>query len=1077
MAFIRSVSLLVTVILCACFQLNAQTTNPEADKALGRMLFKLDTLIDHEQYKIALAYTDTVLAAARSRGEGATSDTLYIHALHACGRTYYYRGKYEKAIATHEECLALRKKLEKEGSNGIASSLSNLGICYYSLTDYQKAIEYSRQAMAIYEKNGDPWLKGLADCWSNLANAVADSGNLAGSLEFYRKAFIIRTHNEGDEGVSVANLLQNAAGTYLALGLLDSAIWRYQASINIYRKKQAKPLSEANAWYNLGQAYLKKGNFKQAEYCLYTSLDLRAKKQDPSMLISQRGLGQLYNKMGDYDRAFYYLNGVMEARRQNPKVPKPLLINSLNDVATMAHHYEDWTTAEKLAREVVTMAKSIEKPDSLSLAKFLDNFANLMQDIGRVDTALVVHREALATYPHTESGEEGRMYCLLAMSICYTALPDLPKADSLAQMVFKRVSIPDAFDVPLLSETIRQMASVRSHQKRFAEADRLLTGSFAPLGVLVKDTLNLDTVPYAVELTKTLIDLANLHYEWALDSNDAAQYQQAILWGEKALATIARWESNLARSSSRWDTRALARKAREACAGSAFQLYSLDKNNRQRWLQTAFNHMEAAHNSQLHESMLESKTRRVENRPDEPTLHIIRVSQEVAELEKNIYLMENSGPAAPSDRLSESRIRLLQLKHELDNIKTGSEQIAGQQNFTQTPLNELQSQKIRPNQAFAEYLLTDSSLYIFWATNEAMGLIKTPVDTGLSRRVLQLRWGIKAYHELEIDDPRRQDALYDASLSEYANNASYLFEQLLQPVWHSIRDSKDLLIVPDGILNIVPFDALIEAKPTRVRDFSTYRFVVKDKNIGMAFSAAMQPSVKDTLSPATLDADYALIMAPFFNGKPEDLTKKSGGTPGTRGKPDSLPYSGKEAYLVWKSVGGGTVLYGKKATLQSFVQHAPVAVVVHLSTHAQADGRYGKYCYVTFAQGDTSEERLYVRDIYDLHLKAELLVMSACESALGEIQVGEGLIGLTRAFVYAGAKSVVSTLWSINDESSATVMDRFYDNLVRPHSTTKDDALSDAMRAYLADPAIGNFYKHPYFWAAFHLVGSQAAMK
>lgn len=169
-------------------------------------------------------------------------------------------------------------------------------------------------------------------------------------------------------------------------------------------------------------------------------------------------------------------------------------------------------------------------------------------------------------------------------------------------------------------------------------------------------------------------------------------------------------------------------------------------------------------------------------------------------------------------------------------------------------------------------------------------------------------------------------------------------------------------------------------------------------------------------------------------------------------------------------------MYGGKATLKAFLNNAPNAFILHLSTHAAADGRYGKYCYVSFAKSDTTDERLYVRDIYDLHLKAELVVLSACESALGEIQAGEGLIGLTRAFAYAGARSVVSTLWKVSDESSASIMSMFYDNLMKPEYT-KDAALGNAMRSFLAKPTTGNYYKHPYFWAAFNLVGSQSGLK
>jgi CHAT domain-containing protein len=120
--------------------------------------------------------------------------------------------------------------------------------------------------------------------------------------------------------------------------------------------------------------------------------------------------------------------------------------------------------------------------------------------------------------------------------------------------------------------------------------------------------------------------------------------------------------------------------------------------------------------------------------------------------------------------------------------------------------------------------------------------------------------------------------------------------------------------------------------------------------------------------------------------------------------------------------------------------------------------------------------RLYVRDIYNLHLRADLVTLSTCESALGELQPGEGLIGLTRAFAFAGAKSIVSSLWQVNDASTEELMVSFYINMTRK-KMFKDQSLGTATRVYLKDSTLSNELKHPFFWAAFNVLGNQSALK
>ena len=147
--------------------------------------------------------------------------------------------------------------------------------------------------------------------------------------------------------------------------------------------------------------------------------------------------------------------------------------------------------------------------------------------------------------------------------------------------------------------------------------------------------------------------------------------------------------------------------------------------------------------------------------------------------------------------------------------------------------------------------------------------------------------------------------------------------------------------------------------------------------------------------------------------------------------------------------------------------------VIHLSTHGKADDRVGDYSFLAFTEIPDSleNEYLYVRDLYNLRLNADMVVLSACETGIGELQRGEGILSLARGFTYAGAKSIINSLWSVNDQSTKFLMERFYTYLLE--GLDKDAALRQAKLDYLASGENAD----PYFWAAFVPVGDMSPVE
>jgi len=141
---------------------------------------------------------------------------------------------------------------------------------------------------------------------------------------------------------------------------------------------------------------------------------------------------------------------------------------------------------------------------------------------------------------------------------------------------------------------------------------------------------------------------------------------------------------------------------------------------------------------------------------------------------------------------------------------------------------------------------------------------------------------------------------------------------------------------------------------------------------------------------------------------------------------------------------------------------------IHFATHGFINEDKPDLSSLVLTSGKNSGEDgfLQAAEIFKLKLNPELVVLSACQTGLGKLVRGEGIVGLTRAFMYAGAPSVLVSLWSVSDMSTATLMGAFYKNLIK-NKLSKTDALRQAQLTLISDPT----YSHPFYWAPFILIG------
>ena len=255
---------------------------------------------------------------------------------------------------------------------------------------------------------------------------------------------------------------------------------------------------------------------------------------------------------------------------------------------------------------------------------------------------------------------------------------------------------------------------------------------------------------------------------------------------------------------------------------------------------------------------------------------------------------------------------------------------------------------------------------------------------------------------------------------------------------------KNLIIVPDGILNFLPFEALI-TKESSTANFAKMHYLLNDFRIGYNTSANIYLNAK----PVSNSQKTVLGVFPVFEKTAFELS-----------------YSKKELESI-RSNFKGKYLENSEATFSNFKKNAPHYSILHLSTHASS-GDIETPASIKFYD----QEVLY-SELYNLNINPDLVVLSACETGIGKLYKAEGAMSVARGFQFAGAQNLLFSLWKVNDYTTSVFMTDFYKDIKK--NVPYFEANTNAKIAFLQDKSIPNAKKSPYYWSSFVYYGSISA--
>lgn len=369
---------------------------------------------------------------------------------------------------------------------------------------------------------------------------------------------------------------------------------------------------------------------------------------------------------------------------------------------------------------------------------------------------------------------------------------------------------------------------------------------------------------------------------------------------------------------------------------------------------------------------------------------------------------------------------------------------------------------LEPGMGLLEFVIADSSTTAILILPESFQAVQLPAIR--SSQVDSLRIGLYGFHQ-EGESVRKPEKWYDELYRTYAHS---LYQQLIEPL--AAQLPQRLIIIPDGYLGYLPFETLLTEAVTASRLPDTYPYWIQTHTLSYAFSASLLIE-QSNITP--MGNAKLLAFAPGFetSANPESQPSLFASfNPFRSDQLGALKFNETEVASIAESF-DAQVYTGGDASRNRFVEEAGKYSILHLATHADLNERDHRFSYIAFApDGDSSsQDWLYLADLYTLDLAAELVVLSACNTALGEVQAGEGIASLARGFTYAGAKSLVTTLWQVDDQYTAELMKLFYGYLEADLS--KDEALRKAKLDIL-----NTYNLPPFYWAAPVAMGDMHAL-
>lgn len=983
--------------------------------------------------------------------------------------------QYQEArlLAQQAEQILLKVYDKKDPRMAKAYCVTGLALLQ---TDISAAESYVKKVREI-----EPFAEGLSlarilyfqGMWA-IFNGEDDKalGLLSSALQHTRKI-------DGTEDALAASIYSSIGFVMLRKAHFKEVIVKNKEAINIWLKVRGSNYPKlAHNYNNIGKAYYHLGQFHEALVYYQKALAIRERvlgSGHTELAASLLNLGLLYYDMGDIDYAVeYFFKSLDIIQRAGKTEYLPIVYTNIGNSNNYKKEYARARQYYQQALDIEQMLYPSGHPDII-LTMF--NIAVSYKDEYRLDKAEAYYQQALDL-----AKPDNPYLCALYNGIGLINMEN--RRYDQAEENFRK-SLNSAVETygpmhPYVANAylnLGKLAMLRGDSNGALSCNKM---ALEALGYRGKNSL--DHVSTLLDLCKVLSQKSNLLWQ----QNKAVPLQSNINGVlETCHLTLDIFE-HLSRTyhktSARQELMEMGFAISEIAISANLALSSISEKLSENSKKNAFNLAERSKSMLLYEALQESRLKQIAGIPNKLLQQEHELKAEIAYYDTKRQEQITAGVHETDTILLEIANQLRDLDDRYDALKNTfklkfKEYFDAKHNLSTIELGEVQNSLLQPGQSMVEYMVGDSTVYIFLIQQANFEIIEVKKDFPLDKWVNQMtKEGAYGFYSLPLNEQTRERE--GETIRNYTDAAMQLYGKLWAPIADKLTEK--VIIIPDGIIGYVPFEALLTGAPVREGIFGSYPFLLNKHQISYSYSATL---LREMQQKKHHDApkNRLLAMAPFFRGDVVELVSYVDSTNFLaslilRDSLGALPASGKEAAAIAK-IWDGDAHFGQEASPDLFRELAPQYQILHLSTHGQADDRVGDYAYLGFGMpGQTDAfSKLYARDLYNLSLNADLVFLSACETGIGKLRRGEGIVSLARAFAYAGAKSIITTLWKVNDEKAKDITIDFYAYLKK--GKNKDEALRLAKQRYIRKQKGRGEGAHPFFWAGFIGIGDMNALK
>ncbi|NEQ71602.1 MAG: tetratricopeptide repeat protein [Okeania sp. SIO2C9] len=912
-----------------------------------------------------------------------------------------------RAIAKLEEALLLFRKtgnLSRE-----ANTLNNLGSIYNSLGEKQTALNYYEQALPIRRQAGDRG--GEAITLNNIGLVYDNLGETQKALNYYQQALPIfqQVGNRRGEAITLSNIGE----VYRELGEKQKALNYYQQALPLIGQVGDRR-GEAITLNNIGLVYDRLGERQKAINYYQRALLLIVQVGDRrGEAATLNNLAGIYSSLGEKQKALNYLEQAL-----------PLIVQvgdrrgqatTLNSIGTLYSSLGEKQKALNYYEQALPLFQQVG--DRGGEAITLNNIGRVYSSLGEKQKALNYYQQALPLFQQI-GDRAGQATTLNSLGVVYDSLGEKQKALNYYEQalpLFQQVGERDGE-----ASTLYNIAWLKRNQGKLTESLTFIEKALE----IIED---LRTKVASVELRAFYFATVQDRYELYIDLL-MQLYKQNPNQGYDAKAFHA---------SERSRARAFLELLNEASVN----------------IRQGIDPKLAKAETELQQQLNAIETQRIK-------------------------LLSGEYTPEQKANIEQTRDQLIDEYNQLRvKIRTTSPNYAALTQPQPLTLKEVQQQVLDNDTLLLQYSLGEESSYLWAVTKDSINSYQLPPQAKIKNAAIELM--------ATITSPRERNGI-----AKIDSAADELTEILLKPVADKLN-KKRLLIVADRFLQEIPFSVL--SIPNTDGESDSYQPLIVNHEIVNLPSVTTIANIRnDTKSRKLAPKKVAIIADPVFSPDDARVTGKTTTISTSENRSRAFPLEAQKLDRAARDVGirwdrlPGTrteaeaimALIPESERTQAFDFQANRETatseelseyqIVHFATHGFANGRQPELSGVVMSlvdkNGNWQNGFLRLNDILNLNLPAELVVLSACQTAKGKDIKGEGLVGLTKVFMYAGAKRVVGSLWVVDDSRTADLMSQFYQGML-------EGGLSpvEALRAAQLQMLEGGI--SPYYWAAFTLQG------